>query len=312
MVRDIAWKDLPSIPQYRNQQCYLDNNLWLVYNPGLLSSILLSITFPSSGFITAVESQDDKTFPFTIGQIYHPRSTLSARLAFLGPKGLDFHYGFSRLLAHLVSKVGERGAVQVLAEVPKNQSEEKILYQSGFRAYAEQQIWKLPRRIPYGTDKIAWVPFSGRERAQVGSLMQRTLPNKVQRVEPPPSLPNDQGLVSWKDGNVVGCASIQFGPKGILLDLVLDSGLEEVDDYLSALFFHLPYRNTRDVFLRIRSYQERLASSVERTGATPGPEQRAVVKNLAVPYNAKQTFQVQGFEKQPDITTLISNLEIKH
>jgi hypothetical protein len=42
-------------------------------------------------------------------------------------------------------------------------------------------------------------------------------------------------------------------------------------------------------------------------GALPGEQQNAVVKKMAVHYNAKQTFSVPGFEKQPDITTPISN-----
>ena len=312
MVRDITWKDLFSLTRYRDQLSYLDNDLRLVYNPGLLSSGLLSIAAPSSGFYTAVESIDEESYPFIIGQFSLSGQSPSARLAFLAPKMLGSHPGFDRLLTYMISKAGEKGAIQLLAEVSKNQPEEEILYQAGFKPYADQQIWKLPRNLSYGIGKVAWVPVARRDQDQINSLYQRVLPSAVQRLEPPPSYPENQGMVSWREGRMVGFASTRFGPKGILVDLVLDPSLSNENDYLGALFFHLPYRNTRNVFLRIRSYQQRIASALELVGAVPGPEQSAVVKKMAVHYNAKQTFRVQGFEKQPDITTPISNTEIKN
>ena len=312
MVRDITWKDLFSLTRYRDQLNYLDNNLRLVYNPGLFSSSLLSIAMPSSGFCTAVESLDEETYPFVIGQIFLSGQSLSARVAFLAPIGLESHPKFDRLLSYLISKAGEKGAIQILAEVSNNQPEEDILYQAGFRPYTNQQIWKLPRKLSYGTESTAWVSMARRDLDQVSALCQRILPSSVQRVEPPHSYPDKQGMVSWKEGKIVGFASTSFGPMGILIDLVLDPGLSDLNDYLATLFFHLPYRSTRNVFLRIRSYQERIASALELFGAVPGPEQSAVVKKMAVHYNAKQTFRVQGFEKQPDITTPISNSEIKN
>jgi hypothetical protein len=119
-------------------------------------------------------------------------------------------------------------------------------------------------------------------------------------------------MISWAEGNIVGLALTQFGPKGILLDMLLAPDLDLVDDYLSALLFHLPYRDTRNVYLRVRSYQQQLASALERAGAQPGSNQTVLVKRLAVHYNAKQTFRVQGFENQPDITTPISRTKIKN
>ena len=100
--------------------------------------------------------------------------------------------------------------------------------------------------------------------------------------------------------------------RGILVDLLIAPEMDQIDEYLSALLFHLPYRDTRDVYLRVRSYQQQLASALERVNAEDGPKQKAVVKRLTVHYNAKQTFRVQGFEKQPDITTPISNSEMKN
>ena len=311
MARALAWRDLPALPRFQKQKMFLDNALRLTYNPGLFSSSLLSILTSSSGFCTAIESIESNRYPFLIGQVVHAPQDQTARVAILAPGDQD-HEGFTNLLANLISRVGEQGALQILAEVDKNSLEESILSRAGFRPYAEQQIWKLPRKKFYGSGKKTWIPITRSEADQVISTYQRFVPPQVQRVEAPPPLNTLQGLVCWKAGKIAGIALTSFGPKGILVDLIIEPNLDDLDDYLSALFFYLPYRNSRDIFLRIRSYQQRIATVLEGAGAIAGPEQNAVVKRLAVHYNAKQTFRVQGFENQPDITTPISNTKVKN
>jgi len=311
MARALTWRDLPALPRFHKQKMFLDNALRLTYNPGLFSSSLLSILTSSSGFCSVVEPIESKLYPYLIGQVVHTPDDQTARLSLLAPGDQD-HRGFSNLLAFMSTRIAEQGALQIIAEVDKDSLEETILTRAGFRPYAEQQIWRLPRRFFYGTGKKAWAPITGSDAEQVISTYQRYVPIQVQRVEAPPEAKALQGLISWKEGKLVGIALLSFGPTGILVDLVLDPDLTELDDYLGALFFHMPYRNSRDIYLRIRAYQQPIASVMERAGATVGPEQNAVVKKLAVHYNAKQTFRVQGFENQPDITTPISNTKVKN
>jgi hypothetical protein len=312
MARKIVWKDLAVLTRFKNQMTVLDNSFQYVYNPGLFSSSLLSLLSPVSGFFTAVELPDSKIAPLLVGQFFQPVGNSAARVVFLASADLTPHPAFGRLLAQLGQTAGERRALHITAEVAENSPEEEILYQAGFRTYAEQQIWKLPRRIVFGTGKKAWVPVTKDTIEVAEAFYQRIVPAQIQRVDSPPASLDNQGLISWKDGSVVGYAAAQFGPRGILVDLMLAPDLEQIDDYLSALLFHLPYRDTRDVFLRVRSYQEPVASALERAKAEAGPRQKAVVKRLTVHYNAKQTFRVQGFENQPDITTPISNTEVKN
>jgi len=312
MVRNITWKDLLSLPRYQRQLLYLDNDLRLVYNPGVISSALLSLTAPYSGFCTAVQPLETSPYPLIIGQIYHPAASLSARVNFLAPMALSPNPDFARLISHLTARAGERGALQVLAEVSQNGYEEDILYQTGFRTYAEQKIWKLPQIFSPGTGTNSWLPITKKDQGQVISVYQRFIPGAVQRVEPPPAFPNVDGMICWDEGEIVGFAETRFGPRGILVDIILEPERDELDQCLSTLFAQLPYRNTRTVYFRVRSYQEKIASALERAGALPGPNQVAVVKRLTVHYNAKQTFRVQGFEKQPDITTPISNTKFKN
>ena len=307
MARKLTWKDLAALTRYQNQKMILDNSLQFVHNPGLISSSLLSIISPSSGFYTTVERVDSHQFPFLLGQICCDRNDHSARIAYLAPSEMDAHPAFYKVVSNLVSTAGEKGAVQILAEVTENLPAEEIMYQAGFRQYAEQQIWKVPRRIVFGSGKKTWLPLSNNDVDAVISFYQRILPVQILRVEPPPTPAGMQGMICWKEGKIVGFAAIQFGPKGILVDILLAPELDQIDDYISALVFHLPYRDNRDIYFRVRSYQQGVKSALERLNAEPGPRQKAVVKRLAVHYNAKQTFRMQSFEKQPDITTPISN-----
>jgi len=312
MARKLSWSDLTVLRRFQNQRMVLDNSLRFVFNPGLFSSALLSITLPSSEFYSAVESLDSSPFPFLFGQILLGKEDKAARICSLAPLELGSQPDYSGLISHLAQAACERGATQLSGETIKGSPEEEILVRSGFRPYAEQQIWKLPRQISHPSDQISWVIAGRGDNPAAGTLYQRVVPAQIQRLEPLALFPGAQGMVSWNENRIVGIALTRFGPKGILLDLFLDPSLGPLDGYISALLLSLPYRGLRDVYMRVRDYQGGIASALERLGAQPGEQQRAVVKRLAVHYNAQQAFMVSGFEKQPDITTPISRTEIKN
>ena len=312
MARKLAWQDLPLLRRYRSQKLVLDNSLRFVFNPGLFSSSLLSVVLPSSEFYTAIEPFESDHYPLLLGQILIGKDHQTARVALLAPGELGAGPDYSGLISHLAQAACERGALQMVAEVGVDSPEEQILNRSGFRSYTEQQIWKLPRRAPCGSGGKSWIPAIQADNGPVQAFYQQVVPAQIRRWEPSPVFPKRQGMVSWKEGQMIGIALPQFGPRGILVDLLLDPSLSPLDEYLAALLFHLPYSSTREVYLRVRDYQGGMASLLERWDALTGDLQRVMVKRLAVHYNAQQAFMVQGFEKQPDITTPISRTEIKN
>jgi hypothetical protein len=311
MAQNIAWKDLISLPRYRNQQLYLDNTLQLLYTPGLFSSALASLLTPASGFKTSLQKLSGNSYPHLIAQLYHHSEQPSAKLAFLAPSTILDHPDFSRLLSYVSKQAGEMGAFQILAEVPRDQPAAETLYQAGFRPYADQSIWKLP--LFNGGDRekcTSWCPLSGVDKLKIDSLYQRTVPQNIQRVEPPRKTPELQGLVLVEEENLLGFARTEIGPRGVLVDLILDPSLQVVDPLLKELGRQLAMRGSRDVYFRVRSYQSAVSSALDAIGAWCGLPQTAVVKKLAVHYNATQrVFGYQAFDKQPDITTPISNLK---
>jgi hypothetical protein len=309
MARKFNWLDFGSLPGLNRRKLVLDNLFRYVYNPGLFSNSLLSVTHSSSGFYSCVESGADT---FLLGQVYLPSAEPNARLVHLAPVEENAAPGFLPLLSRLCQVVGENGAFQMTAEMDENSPAEEILDQVGFRVYAEQQIWKLPRRVPMSLGTKAWMPTTKGDSSEISKFYQRVVPASILRVEPPPENCFSQGLICWTEGRITGFAKTQFGPKGILADLFLLQDLPNMEEYISALIFHMPYRDTKQIYLRVRSYQGRLAGALEMIGAEAGPIQKALVKRLAVHYNAKQTFRVQSFENQPDVTTPISNSKVKN
>ena len=312
MARKLAWHDLIVLHRYQNQRMVLDNSLRFVFSPGLFSSALLSLTLPSSEFYTAVDPLEAEDFPLLIGQILLTKNHHTARVALLAPGELGMGPDYSSLITHLAQAACERGALQMLGEVSIDSPGEEILDRSGFRPCTKQQIWKMPRQAPRGSGGKSWIPGIHADNGPVQAFYQRVVPAQIQRLEPSPIFPMTQGMVSRQEGRVVGIALTQFGPRGILLDLMLDPSLSSLDEYLSALLFHLPYARSREVYLRVRDYQGGITSALERLGALPGDHQHVMVKRLAVHYNAQQAFMVQSFEKQPDITTPISRTKIKN
>jgi hypothetical protein len=312
MARKLAWQDWMVLHRYKNQRMVLDNSLRFVFRPGLYSSTLLSFSMSSSEFYTAVAPLDSNDFPLLLGQIFLVKDQYTARIASLAPGDLGAEPDYGSLITHLAEVACERGALQILGEVGFDSPEEEILARSGFRPYADQQIWKIPKHVAGGSEHKSWIPGTQKDNNSAQMLYQRVVPAQIQHLEPPPVFPKNQGMVSWQEDRVVGIGLPQFGPKGILLDLLLDPQLDGLDDFLSALVFHLPYSGTREVYLRVRDYQSGIISALEKVGAEPGDHQRVMVKRLAVHYNAQQAFQVQSFEKQPDITTPISRTKIKN
>lgn len=312
MARKLAWQDLALLHRYQKGRMVLDNSLRFVFNPGLFSSSFLSIALPAGEFYTAVEPFESGNFPLLLGQLLLARDVHTARIATLAPGELGSDPDYNGLISHLAWAACERGALQMLGEVGIGSQEEKILARAGFRPYADQQIWKMPRQASSRSGGKSWVPAAQADSGPAGAFYQRVVPAPIQRLEPLPAFQKAPGILSWQEGRVVGIALPQFGPRGILLDLLLDPSLASLDEYLSALIFHLPYTRSREIYLRIRDYQAVVASALERLGALPGDPQRVMVKKLAVHYNAQQAFLVQGFEKQPDITTPISRTKIKN
>ncbi len=302
MARAFTWRDLLILPRYRDQAIFLDNTLSLTYAPGLFSTVLLSLVFPRSGFFTTLQSPEEDAPPL-LGQIYRANAKPVAQLTFLAPKDDVSSAHMVRLLSYLSQQAGERGAFHILAEVQRGGLVADCLRQSGFRPYAEQKIWSVPEDIDLENRQPGWIPLSKADGEAIQRLYREITPRDVQRVEAPPRVGDLQGLGCRVEGQLVGYTSFHWGPRGVLVDLIIDPAQTGLEEHIRAVCEKIPPHRRRNMYFRVRTYQEKLASALGEMGALQGPDQLAMVKYLAVHYRAQQAYNVGAFEKQPDITT---------
>lgn len=310
MARDLAWHDLWKLAAFRKQGIFLDSTLGLIYQPNLYVNALLSLIFPGSGFCTAVYSPPSTPGNKLIGQIHFSSPGTSAQIVSLSPRDQLLHLGMSSVLSRLCKQAGEQGAVQVLAEIDRKSQAEEVFFQTGFRPYAEQTIWLFPKGLRSENRSPAWIPLTRRHSEDVSYLYNQLTPQQIQKVEPPPRMEDIQGLIAWQRGALAGYALAEFGPRAVLVDALIDPAVNNLRDHLIAVARSLPYYHTRKVYFRVRGYQQRVNTALKELNAESCREQIVVVKKLAVHYKAQQKVQMRSFEKQPDITNPISNLEI--
>jgi hypothetical protein len=309
MARDFAWRDLFKLPRLRDQKIYFDTTLELTYQPGLFSSVVLSLISPSTGFCTSIQPLDNPEGCY-LGQIHNLSGEDSARVSFLAPRSQLDQPGMSALLQHLCQQAGEQGVLQVLAEAEQNSPAENLLYGVGFKPYADQQIWLLPEIFPRERAFPAWIPITRRHEQEVRSLYQRVIPSTVKHVEPPPLAREMQGLIAWQSGRIVGYVRTHFGPSAVLMDAVLDPSSGNLQDQILGIRENLPYHRTRKIYFRVRGYQKRLSSALEALGARPVRNQTAAVKKLTASYKAPQKVNYRSFENQPDVTSPVSQTKL--
>ena len=301
MAREIIWRDLLTLLQYRNQEVFLDNALGLTQTPGVLSSIMLSLLLPNSGYSTAVQDQPDEEMPL-FGQMVSPTSKNAAQMAFVTPGEGVPAGALAKLLSFFSHQAGEKGCVQIRAEVEQRSGMVEEFREAGFQPYAEQHVWRIPQDMKPAADGVPWIPLANQDTLKVETLYNDIVPRNVQRVEPRPLEGNQQRMACWEGDKLLGFSTLHWGPQGVMVDVFLDPAQREMGKHVRAIYQSLAPYHRRHFYFRVRTYQEKLASALSRLGAEPGPAQLAMVKYLAVHYRSKQSYRLAALNKQPDIT----------
>ncbi|MBS1249083.1 MAG: hypothetical protein MAG431_00656 [Chloroflexi bacterium] len=295
MTQNFTWQDLSSLPRYRKRQIFTDTALGITYAPGVLSSVLQS--FMRRDFCVLVHPAG------FLGQVGHLSHKVYARLTFVATKDSFSNPGMVDLLNHLCQQAGEMGAFRVLAEVEEGTPLAHHLLRAGFAPYAEQRIWRFPIDLEDVPNPLPWKPVSARHLGEIHALYQKLVPAEVRRVEPPPTAADLQGLVCRREGEMVGYAAAQFGPKGALLDVWLDHAQEENKAHLTGILSTLRTHRSQEVYVRVRSYQQKLGTAAESLSASPTARQLSMVKHLATHQKIRQPFTLPAIEQQPDVST---------
>jgi hypothetical protein len=309
-VRPFDIRDLNALRRHRNQCLFLDSTRLLTNGPKLVSmGNLFYYLSNATGVYTYLVKQDGASCPPLIGQVVHTHGSSAARLTFLTPQSAVLSSCLPEIIDELTHRVGERGALNLIAEVDENDPSFEALRKAGFAIYARQRIWSLPGNPDCDCCPTDWRPGISRDVIDVRSLYCNLVPNLVQQVEPSPA--RLRGMINRDKGELRAYVELRYGPRGIWAQPFIHPDLDQLPQRLSDLIAKLAYRRERPVYLCVRSYQSWLEPAIEDLGALAGPRQALLVKRLAKPVKATQPVPVHALERgRAEISTPMAQSKV--
>jgi hypothetical protein len=232
-------------------------------------------------------------------------------MAFLAPAQGLVGGQIVELLEYLISALGERGVLRLLAEVDDHAESFEALRQANFAIYSRQRVWQLPASPSRQAGPISWRSATPQDAFAIRLLYNNLVPGMVQQVEPY-VVQKPRGLVYQREGDLLGYVDIKFGHRGIWIQPFIHPEAEDALDWLVDLVQNMPSRNARPIYICVRSYQAWLEGAIEDLGAKAGPRQAVLVKTLALPQKAARSLAIPNLEGgRPEISAPIVKVELE-
>jgi hypothetical protein len=294
-IRLFDWRDLPVLIRNRKHGLFFDNVLVLTRGPVLVpAGAMMSYLASAIGVFTYLCAGNDQSGPL-LGQVTHNPGSAVGRLSYLAPESALESDGLPALMEHMITTLGKRGAMHMLAEVDEGSDSFELLRHSGFAIYVRQRIWRMRRGSPAPVKKQTWQTGRDRDILAVRSLHNVLVPGLVQQVELPPGN-HLHGMVYYLEGELRAYAEIHYGPRGIFIQPYIHPDSEQVGNMLVELLRDLPGRQNRPIYICIRSYQSWIEHSLNELGADSSPNQAVLVKHLASAMRVSQSFALPALE----------------
>jgi len=310
-VRPFDWRDLPALYRFRGQSIFLDSALVLTRGPLLVPGAIFSSLAPNMGIYTCVLNGKEIRLSPVIGQLIHLSGSQFAHLTFLTPNVALDSPSIPALLDYMVLLSGGRGAMRLLADVDERTQAFEALRKGGFAIFGRQRIWQLTGKLPPGPPSRQWRTATSRDTIAIRSLYNNLVPGLVQQVEPFSSQ-RPQGAVYYQGGDLLAFVELKYGRRGIWVQPFVHPDAEDVPVHFIDLMNKIPNRNSRPVYICVRSYQSWLEPAIEELGAEVGPRQAVMVKHLAASQKAVRAYAMPALEGgQPEITAPIAHSESK-
>ncbi len=303
MIRSFDWRDFPSLHRNRNDGIWLDTSLALTRWMGLVPAGALLATFaPATGIFTYVTDSEDANGDQIVGQFFLSPGRSNARLTFISPEELVESPAVFRLLDYLAARAGDRGALNLLAEVNERSAAYEVLRLAGYAIYARQRVWDLSQSKKISN--LFWRQVKEKDEYHVHYLYNSLVPALVQQTEPPP-WENMSGLIFEHEGEVLGYVHLSYGPKGILAQPIVHPDTDHAEELLASIFAAVPNVRSRPVYLCVRSHQAWLTPFLEDMDLEAGPHQAVMVKRLVVSLKepARQAKKAGIENVQPETST---------
>jgi len=126
-----------------------------------------------------------------------------------------------------------------------------------------------------------WRLESSADTVAITGLYANLVPALVQQVEPPPAN-HEQGLVHWRQGELLGYLGVNSGPRGVWVQPYFHPAAEDPERLLAQALEEIPDRRTRPLTMCVRSYQSWMTAPLHDLGFEARADQAVMVKRLAV------------------------------
>jgi hypothetical protein len=285
MIRSFDWRDLSLLHRVRHRGLCLDSQLAYTRGPNVLQHALLDMLNPGRAAHTLVLRPGGQA---SIGQVLIRPGRPGAHIAFISPAEVLQDKDGIELLEALARSSGERGAHSLIAEVDEHLPAFESLRRSGFAIYSRQRIWERRLDIPAARAASSgsqgapvWHLEAPEDSAAITGLYANLVPALVQQVEPPPAN-HEQGLVHWRQGELLGYLGMNTGPLGVWMQPYFHPAAEDPERLVARALEEIQDRRTRPLYMCVRSYQSWMTAPLHELGFEARADQAVMVKRLAV------------------------------
>jgi len=203
-VNPLRWHDLPLAYRLAGQGCGFDSRLKITVGDDTVRQALL--TGIGRTHIYTLRRPEGSG----LGQLHYPDGIQTAWMAYLSP-ALDETEEtiWLTLIDGLVAAAGEKGTINLVAEVDDDNSAMQILKRCNFAVYAHQDIW-YREPVPVEGDFISSREANKTDHVSIQMLHHAVTPSLLRQVIPSP-LSADACIVAEADQGLLGLAAIYTG-----------------------------------------------------------------------------------------------------
>ncbi len=275
IVNPLRWHDLPLAYRLAGQGCGFDSRLKITVGDDTVRQALLTGT--GRTHIYTMRTDDGSG----LGQLHYPAGNQSAWMAYLSPALEDASDGlWLNLIDGLVAAAGERGTINLIAEVDQGDPATAVLRRGSFAIYAHQDIWRRAPRPVSGEGGVLREALQ-QDHMSIKMLHNNVTPSLLRQVMPPPYAAN-QCLVGGNGGGLVGLVSVYNGAN-VLIDIYMPQSTEQKavrNIVIGAL--KIVGADHKEVYVRLRGQMTWLGAMLQHEMQfEPFAEQVVMVRHTA-------------------------------
>ena len=225
--------------------------------PFNLRNLMHSISPPIEQYIAYCDNDSERP---CYAQVISRVDETQGQLTFLGALDETDQSDIACLLENLIANAGKWGTHYITCDLPVNSPHLTGFKKAGFLTWANQSVFRLaPTNSESGQPEFVWRTWNANDMRAMTSLYRGVVPGLFQPIEPL-TRKSALGLVLYHpEGELLGYADLDYGPKGVWVQPVLSPEAND-PQILSDLQKAIPDLYNRPVFLAARSYQPWLAS----------------------------------------------------